>query len=134
MITLNPIANEHKVVTPTTNQSMQITIHEQMVWNDSPNAQTQDVLIPKGVYSLEAEDGDYHYFKSSKGIEHGVYEKGKDVQIQLKPGGICIAKSTFNPKSSDGVYVTIDDNNKILVWKLGSVFMKMEGSKWSKNY
>lgn len=132
LIKVSPITDENRSVTPLTNRVKKITFHEEVEWIDD-NPANRGILIPKGIFALEAKDDKYSYFRSAKGIGHRVYQNGKPVQTTFKPGGICITDSFFLTPSA-GAYVSIDDKNKKMVWKLGTDFMMLSGSAWSESF
>lgn len=129
----DPVMSEKRPVTPVAVRDKQVVFKESMVWYDRPFGATRGIMFPEGVYKLEAEDSEYYYFAAPKAIEYRVFSNGKAVDGRFIPGGLCLGKA-FLKMIPAAAYMTMDDKNKVMTWKLGGDFIRMEGSKWTKNY
>jgi hypothetical protein len=136
-ITLSPVTNEDRAVSPLTAQTRAVLFKESMVWYDQGPAPTRGVKLPEGAYVLEAEDTDYRYFHAPSQIEYRRFQNGNVTDARFFDGGLALSKSSLGLNAAS-VYQSGDASNKalvkILIWKLGGDFLKMEGSKWTKNF
>jgi hypothetical protein len=129
----DPVSAQERTVTPTTTRDKTITLKESMVWYNRPFSATRGIRFPEGVYTLEAEDDEYYYFASPKEIEYRVFQEGKVVDGRSIPGGLFLGKRLFKMVPA-GVYMTADEHTRIITWKLGAEFLRMEGKLWTRNY
>jgi hypothetical protein len=132
----SPLAAEDRVVSPVPNDTRVITLNEPEVWTDqSPPLvpATHGIRLPSGRYILEAEDANSLYFRSPEKIEYRIFANGAVTDDRFMPGGLFLSKATFASVPA-GAYLTVDAANKTVTWKLGSDFLAMEGTKWSKNF
>lgn len=107
-----------------------LVLDESMVWLDQAvMAPTRGIRFPAGNYILEAEDGDYRYYRAPTSIEYRVFKDGKVTGDREMPGGIYISKAAITLVPAGG-YLSVDDTHKMLTWKLGLDFMHLENQKW----
>ena len=85
------------------------------------------------LYSLEAEDADYWYFRSSAPLEFRRFEHGRPTEEHSNPGGLMLGKRSLRMVPA-GAYIEGDGTSKIMVWKLGGDFLAMEGRQWRKSF
>ena len=85
------------------------------------------------LYSLEAEDADYWYFRSSAPLEFRRFEHGRPTEEHSNPGGLMLGKRALRMVPA-GAYIEGDGTSKIMVWKLGGDFLAMEGKQWRKSF
>jgi hypothetical protein len=111
-------------------------------YNGSPGSpRTKGIRFPPGVYSLEGEDDNYWYLRAPAPLEFRVFRAGTDIIVDNRniAGGIMMAKSIVKIPPAGGY---IDDDGtahgdgsaKIMVWKLGSEFLREEGKFWTKSF
>lgn len=128
----SPLAQESRSVTAVTDAKKTVTVPEGMVWFDGPRP-TRGLRFPPGVYTLEAEDKDYLYFRSPAPIEMRVLKDGKIVDGTDNSGGIMISKKLLNLIPAAG-YIDEKASSKMMVWKLGRDFLRREGKDWKKSF
>jgi len=133
VLPLSPLTHEARTVTPVTNQTNAVVIKEPMVWYDQAFAPARGIRFPQGTYHLEAEDGEYRYFRAPSQIEYRILQNGKVTDDRFMPGGLFLSKGFFNLVPAGG-YLFVDTHTNVLTWKLGGDFMSMEGGRWTKNY
>lgn len=129
---LNPVTADDRIVKPLIVQKKIVTFKESIVWYDQ-NPPTRGVLFPEGDYPIEAEDGEYLYFKAPKELEYRIFKNGEVIDGRLIPGGMCLNKNLFSMIPA-GAYMTVNSSKKTLTFKLGRDFQRMEGNKWIKNF
>jgi len=127
----NPVTHDTRVVRNAHDSSKSITIVNGMVWYNLDR--TKGIRFPPGTYSLEAEDADYWYFRSSAPLEFRDFSGGRVTDAQSKAGGIMIAKAGMNMVPAGG-YVPGDGSTMVMVWKLGGDFLGMKGREWNKSF
>jgi hypothetical protein len=127
---LSPVQSEDRVVSPTPPGHQVLVLGESMVWLDQALYDpTRGIRFTAGTYTLEAEDADYRYYRAPSPIEYRVFANGKVKDGRFMPGGIYLSKALISLVPAGG-YLSVDDTNKTLVWKLGADFMHSEGQKW----
>lgn len=112
--------------------SKNVTVPEGMVWYAGPSRSTGIRLAP-GLYSLEAEDADYWYFRSSAPLEFRSFENGRPTAEHSNSGGLMLSKRSLRMVPA-GAYIDGDGTSKIMVGKLGGDFLAMEGKQWRKSF
>jgi hypothetical protein len=133
-LTLPPVANDDRTVTPVAGRKQRVVVKEPMVWGDQRPLLTRGIGFPTGVYVLEAEDSKYWYFRSPKPLEYRTYRQGQPPGERFKKGGLFLSKSPSELIPA-GAYAAGDDSTKkTLIWMLGDDFLRGEGSKWTKNF
>jgi hypothetical protein len=130
---MSPATHEARVVSPVVNQTKELVFKEPMVWYDQTFAPTRGIMFPQGTYQIEAEDSDYIYFHAPAEIEYRTLQGGSVTGDRFMPGGVFLAKTAINLVPA-GAYLSVDKNTNVLTWKLGGSFLRMEGSKWTKNF
>jgi hypothetical protein len=129
---LNPVTNESRIVTNTSDSTKLLTVLEGMVWYDS-SSPSHGLRFPPGVYKLEAEDFDYWYLRSPVPLEFHIFKDGKMTDGRNIGGGIMIGKNLSNLVPAAG-YVDGDEKSKVMIWKLGKGFIQREGGIWTRNF
>ncbi len=129
--TTNPVMSEEKIVVTTEDESKTITLNEPQVWFDGYQ-KNSGVMLPKGIYQLEAQDSEYLYFRAPLNIEFRSLNVTPTQQEFVK-GGIALAKNSLNIIPA-GIYKSIQSDEKVLSWKLGNHFLRMEDDNWKKDY
>jgi hypothetical protein len=128
----DPITNEPRVVRPVTDSVKTVTVRDGMDWYAS-FLKSSGIRFPAGTYTLEAEDDDYWYFRSPSPLEFRTFDHGNPTADHTNTGGLMLGKRVVRLVPAGG-YIYGDSTNKILVWKLGGDFLKMEGKEWRKSY
>jgi hypothetical protein len=130
---LPPVQFENRVVTAARGKCGTLTLNEPEVWLDADLVRpaTKGLRFPSGEYDLEAEDADYFYYRAPERIEARFFQDGRVTNQKFIPGGIYVSKA-FIALVPAGVYQSGDDTHKTLIWKLGSDFMRSEGTKWTR--
>lgn len=128
---LNPVTDEVRTVTATTDSGKTVTVPDGMVWYDAAPP-TRGLRFPPGTYVLEAEDADYWYLRSPAPLEFRIFKDGTVIDARNIPGGIMIAKR-FSMVPGAG-YIDGEGATKVMVWKLGSDFLNREGRDWTKTF
>lgn len=131
---LSPVQSEDRAVTAAQGANGTLTFNEPEVWLDGDGlvrSTTRGIRLPAGDYQLEAEDADYLYYRASERFEMRVFQDGQVKDSRFMTGGIYVSKALIALVPA-GVYFSSDEKNKTLVWKLGSDFMRSEGSKWTR--
>jgi hypothetical protein len=129
---LDPGVHESKTVSTAYDPSKNVTVPEGMVWYAGPSRST-GIRLPPGLYSLEAEDADYWYFRSSASLEFRSFENGRPTEEHSNPGGLMLGKRSLRMVPA-GAYIEGGETSKIMVWKLGGDFLAMEGRQWRKSF
>ena len=129
---LNPVTSETRTVRTLHDPTKTITVPEGMVWYDGRPA-TQGLRFPPGSYAMEAEDNDYWYLRSATPLEFRVFKGNNVADSRNIPGGIMIGKSYIQMVPA-GAYIDGDGSDKIMVWKLGKEFLRLEGRDWKKSF
>ena len=129
---LDPAWLEVRSVKPATDASKTVAVTEGMVFYDSI-APTRGIRFPAGVYSLEAEDADYLYFRSTAPLEFHVFKGGQLTDARNIPGGIMLAKH-FSLVPGAAYIDGEKSGERMAVWKLGGEFLRIEGKFWTKNF
>lgn len=129
---LDPGVHESKPVSTASDPSRNVTVPEGMVWYAGPSRST-GIRLPPGLYSLEAEDADYWYFRSSAPLEFRSFENGRFTEEHSNFGGLMLGKRPLRMVPA-GAYIEGDGTSKIMVWKLGGDFLAMEGRQWRKSF
>ena len=133
VLPMSPLTHEARAVSPLTSQTKEVVFKEPMVWYDQSFAPTRGIMFPQGTYQLEAEDSDYLYFHAPAQIEYRSLQGGSVTDDQFMPGGVFLAKAGISLVPA-GAYSSVDEHTNVLTWKLGGSFLRMEGSKWTKNF
>lgn len=129
---LNPVASETRTVRMTADLAKTLSVPEGMVFYDKQPA-TRGLRFPPGTYVLEAEDDDYWYLRSIKPIEFRVFKDGRVADGREIPGGIMIGKSLIRTIPA-AAYIDDEGATKMMVWKLGQEFLRLEGRDWEKSF
>lgn len=129
---LNPLVNEPRSVRPEHDSSKTLTVIHEMVWDDKSHA-TNELRLPTGTYSLEAEDADYWYMRAPAPLTLKRFKKGVQLESRNIRGGIAIGKYTTRSVPAAG-YIDGQESSRILIWKLGKAFLSREGSDWKKSF
>jgi len=103
-----------------------------MVFYDG-QAKTRGIRFPPGIYSLEAEDDAYWYFRSTMPLELRVFRDGKVVDSHAGEGGLMLRKAPI-AATAGGAYLDNDGTSKLMVWKLGGEFLQQQGRYWSRSF
>lgn len=130
-VKLDPAWLETRTVHTASDAKKTVTVRDGMVFYDS-SPPTRGIRFPSGTYTLEAEDADYWYLRSSAPLEFHVFKDGKLVDGRNIPGGIMVAKH-FSMVPGAG-YIDGEGATKMAVWKLGGEFLRMEGKYWTKSF
>ena len=128
---LNPLVNEPRSVQLEHDPSKTLTVVHEMVWQDKSHA-TREIRFPAGTYTLEAEDADYWYMRSSAPLNLREFNKGVQTESRNIRGGIAIGKYTTRSVPAAG-YIDGQESSRILIWKLGKDFLSREGKDWRKS-
>ena len=132
-LTLSPLTSEDRSVSPVVDAGKSVILKESMVWYDQEVA-TRGIRFPEGQYLLEAEDAEYYYFRSPSPLEYRIFQNGSLTDGRFMPGGLFLSKALINMVPA-GAYLSVEDpKQKTLTWKLGSNFLRKEGSLWTKNF
>ena len=129
---LNPVTSETRAVRTLQDPAKTITVSEGMVWYDG-RAATRGLRFPPGTYVIEAEDDDYWYFRSATALEFRVFKGDSVADSRDIPGGIMIGKTSIQMVPA-GAYIDGEGSVKIMVWKLGKEFLRLEGRNWKKSF
>ena len=129
----SPVTGEDRAVTPLQMQEKQVVFKEAMVWLDRTFSPTRGIRFPEGVYTLEAEDKEYYYFRAPRDIEYRVFEDGRVVDGNFMPGGLYLGKKLLMMVPA-GAYLSVNEQNKTMTWRLGGDFLRMEGRTWERNF
>jgi hypothetical protein len=131
-IELNPLVNEPRTVHFERDPAKTLSVTQEMVWDDKSHP-TQEIRFPVGTYTLEAEDGDYWYMRSSAPLNLREFKKGVQTESRTIRGGIAIGKYTTRSVPAAG-YIDGQESSRILIWKLGKEFLSREGKDWRKSF
>lgn len=129
---LNPLVNEPRTVRFEQDPSKTLTVVHEMVWHDKSHA-TREIRFPVGTYTLEAEDADYWYMRSSAPLNLREFKKGVQTESRNIRGGIAIGKYITRSVPAAG-YIDGQESSRILIWKLGKDFLSREGKDWRKSF
>lgn len=130
----SPIASETRLVTVASDSTKTFTVKDGMVFYDGLAA-SHGIRFPPGTYALEAEDASYWYLRAPAPLEMRTFESGHLAESHTAPGGIMLWKSLSKTVTLPAAgYVDAEGGNKLLVWKLGGEFMRLQGRPWSKSF
>ena len=128
-------------VTPITGEKT-VTFIEPVVRGDGGLGETKTIIFPAGIYTLEAEDSDYFYFRAPAPLEYRVIEgaklengnlTGKVTDGRAMPGGLALVKSLWRGQPAKA-YLSVSATNKTWTMGFGLDFMSLEPEKWKRNY
>lgn len=133
LLRLDPVTAEQRKVAPLTDESKTVTLTEPIVWLNAPaHRASKGLRLPQGLYSLEAEDEDYLYFRAPAPIEMRVLQDGRPVEGPDVAGGLALGRALL--PVSPAAYIDADAHHKMLVMKLGYDFLRMRGKEWERNF
>jgi hypothetical protein len=129
---LDPAWLQNRPVASASDSSKTVRVTQGMVFYDASPA-TRGIRFPPGVYSLEAEDSEYWYFRSPAPLEFRTLQGGRIVDGRDIPGGLMISKR-FSVVPGAG-YIDGDVASvKMAVWKLGREWLVLQGKEWQKSF
>ena len=126
---MNPVTDETRQTYPVKDDAIYVVVRQNGIHLNDSKVRTYGVLIPPGLYKLEAQDDDYLYFATSGVITRFVYDGYQLVDQNVCQGGVMIGRKTGMLVPA-GVYKNDGSMNHVMIWKLTDDFMKMEGSRW----
>lgn len=129
---LSPIEDLDQQVESVGYSTKRIVLVESMIWLDSRDARS-GIILPQGIYQLEAESRDYLYFAAPDFIEYRTLRKDTEPDRRFLFGGLFVAKQ-LRRKIPAGAYYSISELEKVHIWRLGSDFIEMEGERWQRLY
>lgn len=130
----NPVASETRSVTVISDSTKTLTVKDGMVFYDA-TAASHGIRFPPGTYALEAEDASYWYLRAPAPLEMRTFESGHVAESHTASGGIMLGKSLAKTVILPAAgYVDAEGGNKLLLWKLGGEFMRLQGHQWSKSF
>ena len=129
---VNPVTAESRAVYGVNKEVRTLTILSRQTFHDS-KAKVYSLTIPKGAYTLEAQDEDYWYFKAPTLLERSTYDGKTVVDSNVFVGGIMIGKKNGMMVPA-GVYKSDGSLNMLMIWKFGQNFMKGEGTTFKKSW
>ena len=133
----DPMTSENFTVQPATDATKTLTVNGEMVFYSDPS-QAHGIRFPPGIYSLEAEDNDYWYFRSPSALEFRDSKNGAVTSARNAPGGIMIprsfTKSLQNLVAGAGYTDGGSPTTRNMVWKLGVEFRHLEGTEWTRSF
>jgi hypothetical protein len=134
-ISLPGATSDERSVQPASDPSKAVEFINPVVWLDRPEPFTKrGVRLLPGRYELEAENEDYLYFRAPSSIEMRIFNSGKITDGRDIPGGLALAKSSFNIVPA-AAYVDVGpQGTRTHVMKLDRVFMGLEGTEWKKHF
>ena len=127
-VTMNPVVRETRSVTKVADSENQLTVPNGMVFYDT-RPPKQGIRFPAGTYKLVAEDDEYLYFKSDAPIEIRNFSNGTMTGGDNYSGGLMIAKGI---SIVPGAGFIKEENDFVMIWKLGGEFLRLEGREWSR--
>jgi hypothetical protein len=131
---LDPVTDEEFAVTPISDPERTLTFLEPMVWMNAPEHRaTKGVRLLAGTYELEAEDEKYLYFRAPVPIEMRVLQNGVPVDGRDYEGGLALSKA-FVALVPAVAYVSMSEERKMHVMKMGDDFLQLEGRVWEKSF
>jgi len=129
---IDPQTNEVRFVQVAQDPHKQIVFKKPMVFYEG-FAKTQEIIFPEGTYELEAEDEEYYYFSAPKYLETRTNKDGITVGNWYYSGGLYLTKKSFNMVPA-GAYYTVDESEKVHIWRLGILFLSEKGLSWYTTY
>ncbi len=130
----SPVASEARVVSATTDTAKTLTVKDGLVFYDGANA-SHGIRFPPGTYALEAQDASYWYLRAPGPLERREFNSGKVSDSRTFPGGIMIGKSMVKTLTLPAAgYADGENGGKVLIWRLGGEFVRLEGRDWSKSF
>ncbi|WP_136798817.1 MULTISPECIES: hypothetical protein [Desulfosediminicola] len=127
---LSPIEDLEQKVQSIDYSTKKIVLMEPMIWLDSRDAES-GIILPQGIYQLEAESGNYLYFAAPDYIEYRTLREDNEPDRRFLFGGLFLSKKSHK-RIPAGAYYSISDLNKVHFWRLGDDFIEMEGEQWQK--
>lgn len=126
---LSPVVNEPRTVHLEQDPSKRLIVINEMLWHDK----SQELWLPAGTYSFEAEDADYWYLRAPTPLTMREIKKGAPTQSRNLRGGVAIGKYTTRSVPA-AAYIDGLESQRILIWKLGKDFLSREGKDWRKSF
>ncbi len=132
VFSINPVINVERDVTPSADPSRRVVFHEPLSWANGPDHRaTHAVLMPAGVYLLEAENESFLYFKAPSPLSMGTFESGSHIGGYDFDGGVAFAKSPLAQIRAEA-YVSKSEKDKLHVMRLGYDFYQLRGKIWER--
>jgi hypothetical protein len=129
---LNPLTNEHRVIRVEQDRARTLVVTRELVLDDKRHA-AHELHLPAGIYSLEGEDEDYWYLRSGGALIMLDFHRGGQTDRHSLRGGIALGKYSTRSVPA-AVYIDGEGTARILIWKLGKVFMGGEGRDWRRSF
>jgi hypothetical protein len=130
---LNPLTSEHRVIRAGQDPTRSLIIAHELVLDDKRHPVHQ-LHLPAGTYSLEGEDDDYWYFRSSSALGMVDFHRGGQSDRHGFRGGIALGKYATRRVPAAAYIDGESAATKILIWTLGKDFMGGEGRDWRKSF
>jgi hypothetical protein len=127
----NPVTSLSRAVYPVGELQSSITVVKAHRFFDS-KSKVYSVTIVPGVYVLDAQDGDYWYYRAPVALQRAIYESDNSARPDFFPGGIAIGKRK-NMIFPAAVYKSDGSLDRIILWRFGSEFHKVEGTVWKRD-
>jgi hypothetical protein len=135
LVRVDPVTAEEREVTSITDPAKTVTLAEPIVWLNAPEpTASKGVQLPKGTYTLEAEDAEYQYFRAPAPIAMRTLRLGQTPDGPDIPGGLALGKGARFAALSPVAYIDVAPNRKMHVMKLGYDFFQMRGKKWERSF
>jgi hypothetical protein len=132
MFAIDPVINDPRTAMLAADPSRTVVFHEPLSWANGPDHRaTHAVLLPAGVYTLEAENEEFSYFKAPSPLSMGTFEAGSRTGGYDFDGGVAFAKSRLAQIPAEA-YVSRSQTDKIHVMRLGYDFYQLQGKVWEK--
>jgi hypothetical protein len=127
----HPVSTRIYEARPASSASAQtvLVMSEQLDWHSSTNGDRYDILLPQGIYHVEARDDDYLYYQAPERVSLGKKKIFADQGTDGYDGGIFISRKAGS-KYSAGAYIDFKSHNKLLLFFFDSRFTKQEGKSW----
>ncbi len=134
LVRVDPIVAEERSVVATTDPARILTLKEPGVWLNGPTSTaTKGIRLPAGQYILEAEDGDFLYFRAPAPIGMRRLQRGQTLDGPDMPGGLALHKKIpLFPAAA--TYVDVSPGRKMLVFEHGSEFLRERGTLWETTF
>ncbi len=135
-----PVIVEMRRVTGIENSDQAIVINSDMKFEDGRPV-GRILRLPKGIYTLEAQDEAYYFYRSENGIEisHLKKSEGK-FEANQHPGGLMIHKQIFFRIKGDFYYTRPaviylkgkTEDSRFAIRDLNKDFLRQRGFIWDK--
>ena len=126
-----PVVSQVRVVYPVVGDTGTVTVLKDLTFNDSVR-RTYTIIVPRGIYRIEAQDDDYRYYALTGLLKRCVYDGKQRVESNVFCGGLMVAKRS-DVAFPAGVYKSDGSMNRTMLWRFDEAFLALKGEAWTES-